>query len=108
MDTRLSCGCFILDKKKYSGRDHISKVKYQKKKEAKIPKFIFCSFTGLYFTSSFESLFRMDPFPSLIENGFKISEMMKITILNFPSKHTPTFPTNNHVYFHDVSDEVKD
>lgn len=41
--------------------------------------------------------------------AFKISEMMKITILNFPSKHTPTFPTNNHhVYFHDVSDEVKD
>lgn len=42
----------------------------KKKRKQKIQNFIFCSFTGLYFTSSFEFLFRMDPFPSLIENGF--------------------------------------
>lgn len=84
-------------------RVHISKVKY-KQNEAEIPKFNFLLINwGLYFTSSFESLSDMDTFPSLIENGLNISEMMKITTWNFPSKHMPTFPTNNqHGYFHDV------
>lgn len=51
----------------------------------------------------------MDTFPSMIENGFEISELMKTTTWNFPSKHMPTFPTNNYLgYFHDVFDEVKD
>lgn len=81
-----------------------------KKKRSKNSKILFfVHLLGCILHHPLNSFSEWIHFQVWLKMAFKISEMMKITILNFPSKHTPTFPTNNHhVYFHDVSDEVKD